>query len=78
MAFEALISGVMRKALWKELYALPNRSLLKVKQAMKNHIQVEKKSDLRHGPSRFSRENLNRRYPKWDRFPRRDNNFRKS
>ena len=35
MAFEALISGVMRRALWKELYALPNRSLLKVKQAMR-------------------------------------------
>jgi hypothetical protein len=45
---------------------------------MKNHIQVEKESDLRHGPSRFSRENLNRRYPKRDRFPRRENNFIKS
>jgi hypothetical protein len=33
MTFEALISGVKGKALWKELYALSNKSLLKVKQA---------------------------------------------
>jgi len=38
VAFKTLISGVMRRALWKKLYVLPNRSLLKVKQAMKNHI----------------------------------------
>jgi len=31
IAFEDLISGVKGWALWEELYALPNRSLLKVK-----------------------------------------------
>lgn len=42
MTFEALMGGVKGKALWKELYALLNRSFLKVKQSMKNHIRVEK------------------------------------
>jgi len=32
MTFEALMGGVKGKALWKELYALLNRSFLKVKQ----------------------------------------------
>ena len=36
VAFESLISGVTGRALWKKLYALPNKSLLKVKQAMEN------------------------------------------
>lgn len=31
IALEDLISGVNGWALWEELYALPNRSLLKVK-----------------------------------------------
>jgi hypothetical protein len=31
IALEDLISGVKGWALWEELYALPNRSLLKVK-----------------------------------------------
>jgi len=78
VAFKILISGVMRRALWKKLYALPNRSLLKVKQVMENHIQVEKEIVLCHGTPRFSRENLTRRYPKRDHFSRRNNNSRKS
>jgi len=44
IAFEDLISGVKEWGLWKELYALPNKSLLKVKYSMKNHIQVKKVS----------------------------------
>jgi hypothetical protein len=32
MTFETLMGGVKGKALWKELYALLNRSFLKVKQ----------------------------------------------
>jgi hypothetical protein len=38
VAFKTLISGVMRRTSWKKLYALPNKSLLKLKQAMENHI----------------------------------------
>lgn len=67
------------RALWKELYALPNINLLKVKQAMENHIQVEETSVLRHSPPHFSKEkNLPKRSPKQDCYPMRDNNPRKS
>jgi hypothetical protein len=38
--------------LWKDLYALPNRSLWKVKQVIKNHIRVEV-NILRHEPTCF-------------------------
>jgi hypothetical protein len=30
VAFKALISGVRERPLWRDLYALPDRSLLKV------------------------------------------------
>ena len=56
VAFKALISGVKEKALWKKLYALSDRRLLKVKQAMKNYIQVEKESTLHLGPPYFTRD----------------------
>jgi hypothetical protein len=35
------------------MYALPDTSLFKVKQVMKNHIQVEEASMLRHRPPYF-------------------------
>ena len=53
VALKALISGVKEHSLRKNLYALLDRSLLKVKQAMKNHIWVEEASMLRYGPPRF-------------------------
>jgi hypothetical protein len=53
VALKALISGVREHSLRKNLYALLDRSLLKVKQAMKNHIWVEEASMLRYGPPRF-------------------------
>lgn len=56
MAIKALINGVKGRALWKKLYTLPNKSLLIVKQAMENHIQLEKEIILRHGPPRISKE----------------------
>lgn len=59
-------------------YALPNRSLLKVKQAIKNHIWVEEASVLRYVPPCFSKETFPQRSSKWDRSPRRDNNLRKT
>lgn len=41
VASYALISGVRECSLWKDFYALPDKSLLKVKQVIENHIQVE-------------------------------------
>ena len=42
MNVEALINEVKECSMWKGLYALPDRSFMKVKQVMKNHIRVEK------------------------------------
>lgn len=56
VAFKALISRVKEKALWKKLYALLDRRLLKVKQAMESHIQVEEASTLSLGPPYFTRD----------------------
>jgi hypothetical protein len=42
MTLEALINEVKKCSMWKGLYALPDRSFMKVKQVMKNHIRVEK------------------------------------
>jgi uncharacterized protein YjfI (DUF2170 family) len=41
VALKALIRGVKQHALYKKLYALLDKSLLKVKQVMENHIRVE-------------------------------------
>jgi hypothetical protein len=42
MTLEALINEVKECSMLKGLYALPDRSFMKVKQVMKNHIRVEK------------------------------------
>jgi hypothetical protein len=36
-----LIKGVRENAIWKKLYALPDKNLSKVKQFTENHIRVE-------------------------------------
>jgi hypothetical protein len=41
IALETLIKRVREHVIWRKLYALLDKSLLKVKQVMKNHIQVE-------------------------------------
>jgi hypothetical protein len=41
IALEALIRGVRKHAPWRRFYTLPYVSLLKVKQFIKNYIQVE-------------------------------------
>jgi len=46
VASEALINGVRECSLWRDLYALPDRSLIRVKQVMENHIWVEKANIL--------------------------------
>lgn len=48
MASKALISEVRERALWRKLYVLPDKSLFKVKQVMKNYIRVEKARVLLH------------------------------
>jgi len=53
IASKALINRVREHPLWKDLYALYDISLLKVKQVMKNQIGVEEAGMLRHDPSYF-------------------------
>jgi hypothetical protein len=53
---EALIRGVKECSLWRDLYALHDRGLMKVKQVMENHIRVEEVNILRHRPSCFYQE----------------------
>jgi hypothetical protein len=77
VALKALISGVKEHYLWKNLYALLGRSLLKVKQAMKNHIWVEEASMLRYGPLYFYQEVEDKKSFKWNRSPTKDNNSKK-
>lgn len=48
MASKALISEVRKHALWRKLYVIPDKSLFKVKQVMKNYIRVEKVRVLLH------------------------------
>jgi hypothetical protein len=50
VALEALIRGVREHVIQRKLYTLPDRSLLKVKQVMKNHIRVEDANLLRYRP----------------------------
>jgi hypothetical protein len=77
VALKALISGVKEHSLRKNLYALLDRSLLKVKQAMKNHIWVEEASMLRYGPPRFYQKVEDEKPFKWNRSPTKDNNSKK-
>lgn len=46
MTLEALINEVRECSMWKGLYALLDKSFMKVKQVMKNHIRVEKTNIL--------------------------------
>lgn len=66
VVFEALIIGVRGRPLWKNIYALPDRSLLKVKQVMKNHIRVEDVSVLQYKTLYFHKDN-------WPKKPYRQN-----
>jgi hypothetical protein len=40
-ALEVLIGGVREHTLWRKFYVLLDKSLLKVKQVMKNYIRVK-------------------------------------
>jgi hypothetical protein len=46
VALETLVREVKEHALWRKLYVFPDKNLLKMKQAMENHIRVEKTSLL--------------------------------
>jgi len=54
---KALMRKVKEHALWRKLYTLLDKSLLKVKQIMKNHIRVENACVLRYGPPYFYNAN---------------------
>jgi hypothetical protein len=78
VASEALISWVREKTLWRELYALQlDRRLLKMKQTMESHIEVEVASTLRHGPPRFIIDKQSERSPKRGRLLKRDYSLRR-
>lgn len=77
VALKALISGVKEHSLWKNLYALLDRSLLKVKQAMENHIRVEEANILRYKPPSLYQEVEDEKPFKWNRSPTEDNNSKK-
>lgn len=70
VASEASINEVREKILWKELYALPDRMLLKVKQAMETDIRVEEASMTRHVPHCFSRDKQPEKSLKCGRLPK--------
>jgi len=53
VALEAWISWVREHFSWKDLYALSDKSLMKVKQVIEHHEWIEKISILRHKPSCF-------------------------
>jgi hypothetical protein len=57
IALEALIKGVNEHTLWRKIYILPDRNLLKVKQVMRNHIQMEEANSLQHRPSLYYMDN---------------------
>ena len=57
VALEVLIRGAREHVTQRKLYALVDKSLLKVNQVMKNHIQVENASLVQHGPPYFYKDN---------------------
>jgi len=65
VALQALIRGVREHVIWRKLYALPDRSLSRVKQFMGNHIRVEKASLLWHRSSCFYKDNQRDWPSKW-------------
>jgi len=77
MTLEALINKVRECYTWKGLYALPDISFMKVKQAMKNHIRVEKTNILWHGPPCFYQEAQDKKPFKRSCFLSRENNSKK-
>lgn len=78
LASKALIIRVRKSALLRELYTLPNRSLLKVKQVMENHIRVEKVSVLWNRPLYFYKESQLKRSSKRNHSPSGNSNSRKN
>lgn len=53
VASKVLISEVKEHTLGRELYALLDKSLFKMKRVIENHIWVEEASVLRHEPPCF-------------------------
>jgi len=75
---KALIIGVRKSAFLRELYTLLNRSLLKVKQVMENHIRVEEVSVLWNRPLYFYKESQLERPSKRNHSPSANSNSRKN
>lgn len=74
---KVLIRGVREYAIQKKFYTLPDRSLLKVKQVMKTHIQVEDANLLRYR-SFFYKDNQYKWTFKWNHSLSRNERSRKN
>jgi predicted xylose isomerase-like sugar epimerase len=77
VVLKVLISGVKKCALCRK-FVLPDRRLLKVKQVMKNYIQVQKTSMLQHRPFCFYKDNQHERPSKQNHSPNRNESSRKN
>jgi hypothetical protein len=73
-----LIYGVREHDLWRKIYILLDRSLLKVKQVIKNHIRVGKVNMLQHVPLYFYKENQSEKPSKWNYSPNINQSLRKN
>jgi hypothetical protein len=63
--------------LWRKIYTLPNKSLLKVKQIMKNHIRVENTCVLQYGPPHFYNANQHKGSSKQNHYSSRNESSKK-
>jgi hypothetical protein len=61
---EALIDKGKEHTIWRKLYALLDKSLLKVKQVMTNYIWVEEANILGHKPFHFYKDNRYKKFSK--------------
>jgi hypothetical protein len=68
---------VRKCSLWKDLYALLERNLLKLKEVIENHIWVEEASIMRHEPLCFYQMVEYDKPFKQNRSPSKDNNSKK-
>jgi hypothetical protein len=59
IACEALIKGVRNEELWKQLHSLRNRTLLRVKRMIENHIRVEEALVARRSSTQVHKGGIN-------------------
>ena len=78
VASTALINRIKEHALWRKLYVLPYKILLKVKQDMKNYIHVKEISVLWHRLSCFYKDNQHEKLLKQNHSTNKEKSSRKN